>query len=336
MARVALLGIGQVSACGAGIESLRRALSGESPRPTPMEYSDGRSSRTFPALLAAPGDWKSVLPPRKVRRLDPFSRNSLLSAVLAIQDAGVEFPDPSRVGIIAATGYGPVRITFSILDRIIDRGDEFASPMEFSISVHGAPSSSLSSFFGVRGPCLTVTGFSHAWPRALLTAVDWIGSAAVDHVLALAADEVHELAGYALARRSDAGSGEIRPLDFDRCTYVPGETYVTFLLAREGLHEAEHGFLRPPLFVHDVTSSDPPDLPEPLLLSAAGSVREAAGYRALASRVERPLAHASLWGGNPTSDSMSCAAAATLDSSSITVASCNERGGAALVTLEAP
>jgi 3-oxoacyl-[acyl-carrier-protein] synthase II len=331
MERAAILGIGQVSACGAGVDSLQRALSGARPDPCPLQFKGGSSH----AFLADPGDWKQVLLPRKVRRLDAYSRNSLLSAALALDDAGLELPDPTRVGIIAATGYGAVRITFSVLDRIIERGDEYASPMEFSISVHGAPASSLSSFFGVRGPCLTVTGFDHAWPRALSTAAHWMKTGVVDAVLALAADEVHELCGYALSGRSDATGVGIEPLDFDRCTWLPGETYVTFLLAREGLRPASRGFVRPPRFVANVREAGL-DLPDPVVLASCGSVRQAAGYRALAAR--DPLAFSHLWGANPTSDSMSCAAAVLSlgGAPSMTVASCSDTGSAALVTLEAP
>jgi len=243
MASASILGIGQVSACGAGVEALRRALDGQPPARGSLTYRTGQGTAAFPAFIADPGEWKEVIPARSARRLDAFSRNSLLAASLAVADAGIELDDPARVGVVAATGHGPVRTTFSLLDRMIDRGDDFMSPMEFSISVHNAPAAILSSFFGVQGPCLTVTGFLLAWPQALGLAVDWISSGTVDLVIALAADEVHEVMAYVRSRQGPAEPP------------FPGETYAAFLLGR---HEraGTRGRLTAPRFVQEMDGED--------------------------------------------------------------------------------
>ena len=239
MAAVSILGAGQVSACGPGLDAVRAALDGAPPAAGSLAHRTG----SVPAFLADPGDWKQVIPARRVRRLDAFSRNSLLAASLALRDAGAEITEPSRVGIVAATGHGPVRTTFSLLDRMIDRGDDFMSPMEFSISVHNAPAASLSSLLGLQGPCLTVTGFRLAWPEALGRAVDWIASGAVDRVIALAADEVHEVMAHARSRR-----GAVEPPH-------PGETYAALLLGRPG-DAGARSLLREPRFVQDLDGVD--------------------------------------------------------------------------------
>lgn len=318
MSRAAILGIGQVSGCGPGVESLRRALAGRPPAPASVEHAGG----ALPAFLADPGDWKQVLGPRAVRRLDAFSRNSLLSAVLALRDSGEDLGDPARVGIVAATGYGSVRTTFSLLDRIIDRGDEFMSPMEFSISVHNAPATSLASYLDVQGPCLTVTGFSHAWPHALGTALDWLEGGSVDLVLAIAADEVHEVMAYALAGRRAEG-------------VVPGETYVAFLLAREQEHEARRGMMLEPRFLE---GSQLERVPGPVIVAGSGPVGGSDDGDALQVLGDRAVSYASLWGRNPTSDAMSAAAASLgLEDGTGTrfsVASTSPDGGIALVTVE--
>jgi len=232
MTAASILGVGQVSACGPGVDALRAAIEGAPPAADPLTHRSG----SFPAFLADPGDWKSVIPARRARRLDAFSRNSLLAASLCLADAGEEIAEPGRFGVVAATGHGPVRTTFSLLDRMIGRGDDFMSPMEFSISVHNAPAAAISSFLGLQGPCLTVTGFHLAWPQALCRALDWLSGGSVDRVVALAADEVHEVMAYARSAQGD-----------DRAPY-PGETYAALLLGRPG-EAGARGLLQAPRLV---------------------------------------------------------------------------------------
>ncbi len=242
MASASILGIGQVSACGPGARALQAALD-RPPAAGSLAYATREGRASFPAHLADPGDWSEVIPARRARRLDAFSRNSLIAASLAVADAGSALDDPARVGVVAATGHGPVRTTFSLLDRMIDRGDDFMSPMEFSISVHNAPAATLSSFFGLQGPCLTVTGFHLAWPQALCRAVEWLASGTVDRVIALAADEVHEVMGY------------VRGIEGPAAAPFPGETFAALLLGGQGTTGAR-GRLLAPRFVQELDGQD--------------------------------------------------------------------------------
>jgi len=352
----AILGVGQVSACGAGVEALRAALAGERRPPSEIEYRKGSSRARLPVLLADAGEARSLLPGRAARRLDAFSRNSLLSALLAARDAGVSFEDPDRVGVVAATAHGPIRTSFAFLDRIIDRGDDFASPMEFSISVHNAPASALASLMGIRGPCMTVTGFDLAWAGALAAAIGWMEADLADIVVALAGDEVHEVMAYALDRRGGWEGGDgIRPLDLDRTTAIPGETYAALVLGRPGLGRPRYGIVHEPVF-HPVAADAA--APPVLVLAADGSA-DRPGYRALASKASRVVSYSALWGSSPTGDALATAAAAVcirdgviyppppgsglgigpspepLGAGSLAVASCTARGEASIIALEA-
>jgi hypothetical protein len=260
-----ILGIGQVSACGAGVESLRRALEAPAPVPAPV---DG-SVTGLRALVADPGDWRSVIPARAARRLDAFSRGGLLAAALALGDAGLEIGDPARIGVAAATGHGNV------------------SPMEFSISVHNAPVSAITSTLGIQGPCTTLTSFSHAWSGALTAAIVWLERRVADHVLVLASDEVHEFMGYAIRARG--------------LEQVPGESYACLLLGRQG-----HGYGR---VLAPLGQAGPP------APGSGGAVVAASSGPAGLVPHDRPAGASSythLWGQSPTSDAMATAAAALL------------------------
>jgi 3-oxoacyl-[acyl-carrier-protein] synthase II len=243
--------------------------------------------------------------------MDSFAQRFLLASLLAWRDAGGSVEDPARVGIVVATGYGPLVTSFGFLNDIIELGDELGSPFLFSASVHNAPASVISSALGVQGPCLTVTAFAHAAARAIGVAFDWLEERQADRVLVAAGDEFHEVLGYCLLRIGDCpADGRIHPYDFERCTYVPGETFAAMVLARGDEGPAPWGYLERPSFFRGDRPSEVVARPGPVFLSAKGEKAQGGAYRLLA-RAGRPVAaYTPLWGASPTSDAMTVLAAA--------------------------
>jgi 3-oxoacyl-[acyl-carrier-protein] synthase II len=306
MKRAAVLGLGQVSAVGTGVEALRQALQGRPPAP---EWASGRGDdRPVAVLRARPVGLEQQVNPRLVRRLDAYSRATLLAGLTAWREAGTEGVAPERAGVILATGYGPLGTAFAFIDDLIDKGDSLGSPVLFAGSVATAPVSSLTTTLDLRGPSLTLTSYSLAWPRALALALGWLDRRTVDRVLLVSADELHEVAIYARGRKGESPrDGVIRPLDFDACTHVPGEAYSALVLARPGEGRARWGTIEEPRF----DAEDPPVLaPEtPVFLAAAGNQAEGATYRRLAGTTSRLAAYSGLWGASPTGDAL-CAVSA--------------------------
>ena len=320
MSRVALAGLGQVSAAGAGREALRQALGGARPEPEWLPAFRGADGPPVPVLRAKVGHARGLIAPGAARRLDDFSLPALCAALLATQECGVRLPDPERVGIVVATGYGALGSTFAFLSDIVDKGDALASPIHFAQSVHNAPAFVISSALGVMGPSTTVTGFALAWPRALEMAVDWLELGRCDLVLLCSADELHPVAGYALRQLGGwAEDGRMRPLELDVPSYVPGESFTAMALGRPSDVPASWGLLEAPRFVHTADPSlnaEPaaPDAagPEIWLLAASGQPSDAAGYRALTRGARAVGAYGALWGASPTADAMTVAAAALM------------------------
>ncbi len=203
-------------------------------------------SGPVPVYEASVDDLDRFMPRRALRRLDKFTRMALLASFMAVKDAGLPIEDRSRIGIVFGTGFGPLETTFRYQDKIIDQGDRGASPTLFANSVHNAPASAVSIFMKIKGPCLTITNFERTTTEVLRSASAWLSRGTVDYVLAGVGDEYCAVLGYAL-RRLGAGkpnrdregaavhteSARIDPLRFDRCSYVPAEGFVTFLLGRE-------------------------------------------------------------------------------------------------------
>jgi len=307
--RLAVLGAGQVSACGRGVDALRKALRGALPAPTRARHPHAVPDASVPVFVADPTGIEEVIGPRKASRLDAFAKRFLLAAMLAKEDAGEDPIDPERIGAVVATGYGPLRTTFGFLDGIIDDGDDMGPPFLFSGSVHNAPAAAISAFLGFQGPTLTLTAFAHGWARALEVAAGWLGEGTVDRVVVGAGDEYHELVSRGLAARGGwPADGRIRPLDFDACSYVPGETFVALVLGRAEETRSRWGSVEPPRFF-DGTASVPSLADAPVYLGAKGERAAGPAYRAVACKVRSVLGPASIWGANPTSDAMTSLAA---------------------------
>lgn len=246
--RLAIRGLGMTGGFGAGVDALRTAVQTGTitTRPTAVEHHDGVSD-IFSAYLADTGTLDEFLPKRELRRIDHFSKMTLLGAHLALQDAGLlsaELPvqDRSRIGVVVASGYGPLKTTFNFLDSYLDFGYACSSPTHFSNSVHNAAAAHVSMQLKLTGPSLTVTQFEMSVASALLTARQWLAEGRVDQVLFGAVDEYCEVLRY--CRREFFGvaeQGPLKPLDFDRQTAMVGEGAVFLVLSRE--EQARYGYI---------------------------------------------------------------------------------------------
>jgi 3-oxoacyl-[acyl-carrier-protein] synthase II len=258
-------------------------------------------------MKARPEGVEKKANPRALRRLDPFSQRALYAALLAIEDSGLGLVAPERVGVLFATGHGPVGTTFAFLDETIDHGDGLGSPITFANSVHGAAAAAISSTVGLRGPMLSVTGSFAPWAQAIDLAIDWLERGQAERVLLVSGDEFHPVAGWGIRRLGGGDSERVQVLDFERCTLVAGETFTAFLLGRCGAVDAKHGLLgEPVLFGGALPAGDE----VPLFLSACGDRREGAGYLSVARGAKAVAAYGSIWGANPTAEAMTAMTAA--------------------------
>jgi len=232
--RLAIQGIGITGSFGAGVDALRTALQSKSiaPQQLTVEHHDGDSD-SFPVYRATTTGLERFLPKRELRRIDHFSKMTLYAAHLALEDAGLLETDRSRIGVVVASGYGPLKTTFNFLDSYLDFGYSCSSPTHFSNSVHNAAAAHVSMQLKLTSPSLTVTQFEMSVASALLSAWQWLAEGRVDRVLFGAADEYCEVLRY--CRRhffTDGEQGPLRPLELDAQTAMAGEGAMFMVLER--------------------------------------------------------------------------------------------------------
>lgn len=186
---VSIRGIGPLGAFGAGRESLAAALHLNETSQCPQN-----GCRVFKADTSPLSNFVSA---GKMRRMDHYASMVLLSAGLALEDAGLTGEEKKQTGIILSTGHGPIETGFSFLESFIDKGDSLSKPTRFSTSVHTFAASSLSLIFGIDGPVLNVSEFNLSFVSAMITAVTWLKEKRVSHVLVGGVDELSNAAMYA-------------------------------------------------------------------------------------------------------------------------------------------
>jgi 3-oxoacyl-[acyl-carrier-protein] synthase II len=135
----------------------------------------------------------NFFPPRVLRQCDHFSRLAILGACLAAQNAGLNPTELGNCGIVLATGYGPATPTFDFLDSLLDYGEQMASPLAFSLSVHNIPAAIVAKTLQIQGPCATVCQYESSVASGLLLASQWLDDKRIDRVLFGAVDEYTDL-----------------------------------------------------------------------------------------------------------------------------------------------
>ncbi|MCD6269604.1 MAG: beta-ketoacyl synthase chain length factor [Deltaproteobacteria bacterium] len=193
---LAINGIGPVGAFGAGMADLKAALSNDIKiTPEIARIQTRAGDYDLPIFRADSKPLAEFIKPRKLRRLDNFSRLALLGAVLAVKDTAMDLTGP-QTGLIVASAHGASATTFAFLDSVIDDGDALASPTMFSNSVHNAAASHIAEHFAITGPTLSLTQGSDSLTMALLTAGQWLESGRVDTILCGVIDCYCDVLGY--------------------------------------------------------------------------------------------------------------------------------------------
>ena len=193
--RISVTGLGAVGGFGCGAKALL-----EPSAPGVLCIPWGETFREFPAFRADTTPLERFVPKRNLRRIDAFSRMSLLGAHLALEDAGLPYQGLAGLGLVLASAYGATATTFDLIDSMIEAGDVCSSPIHFAGSLHNTPASHLAIQLGATGPSLTLSLFEDLVPTALLSARLWLEEGRVDRVLVGAVDELSDLTGYLWAR----------------------------------------------------------------------------------------------------------------------------------------
>ncbi|MDR1942229.1 MAG: beta-ketoacyl synthase chain length factor [Endomicrobium sp.] len=129
---------------------------------------------------------------KRLRRLDNLQKLALLACAKTLDGAAIDLNLPKEnIGLIIATGKGPVVATCGFMDSIIDDGDTLASPLAFSASVHNSLETAVTLALNLRGACVSLSGGAKTFENALTTAKIWLSENRCESVLLCAADEIN-------------------------------------------------------------------------------------------------------------------------------------------------
>ncbi len=306
--RIGIQGVGLTGGFGSGVDSLQTALQFGKVVTQQREALHNGEVDIYPAYLASLDRLEEFIPKRALRRIDHCSRMTLLAAQLALQDAGMPESERSRIGVIIASGYGPLQTTFDFLDSYLDFGYACSSPTHFSNSVHNAAAAHVSMQLKTTAPSLTVTQFEMSVPSALLTAQQWLTEGRVDRVLFGAVDEQCDVLRYCRRQFFAAGEqGPLQPLAFDTQSAVVGEGAVFLLLTRDEV--AAYGHIdEVRLGNHSVAPLCLSD--DDLLILGADGHKECGRWYTQAARGREVAAYASFYGSFPAAAGFDLAVAA--------------------------
>jgi 3-oxoacyl-[acyl-carrier-protein] synthase II len=308
MKSASIQGIGIVSACGRGTDSLRAALGSGWRPPALAAVSGGRELPVYPVPAGALDD-KSL--GRKVRRADRLAKLAVFAAADALAEARLpETLDRSRLGLIVSSALGTHGTTFQFLDEILTYGDAGVSPTVFSHSVQNAPAAYIASALDLRGPALTLTQMPFAFHHGLLLAAGWLASGRCDQVLVGSMEELGAVMNHVCrSMLVPATDGRIKPFAFAaRPESIPGEGSA-FLLLSAATRPGAYGVVRGVEVGEWVPPEQPPDLH---ILEADGMIADESAYVIPARTGSELAGYAPLFGSLPGGGALQVAVAALM------------------------
>lgn len=219
--RVAITGLGLVTAFGSGVEPLWRGL------------MEGRSAvaraRGFD-VSDLPVDHVAELPeidlsvrftPKQTAYWSRATRVAAWAAMEAWEDAGTPLVEPFRAGLFLGSGFGCTYELEEVYDGWRARGLRGIKPITIPRGMANAPASQIAMLLGLKGPCLTVSTACSSGALALGMAVDQIRHGGLDVCLAGGVEAALNASTFAawcslgvLSRRNDPTA--CRPFSADR------------------------------------------------------------------------------------------------------------------------
>ncbi|GLZ04855.1 3-oxoacyl-[acyl-carrier-protein] synthase 2 [Actinomadura sp. NBRC 104412] len=237
--RVAITGMGVITPAGETLDAFYANVHRGLGLAGPVTRFDADGLPTRIACEVHGFDATDYLPPKDVRRLDPFARFAVAAALRAVEDAGAPRGDPYRRGVVCGTALGGHHIVAEQALACARKGPLRVSGFLAPMGMDNSPAAAISARLGWLGPALTVNTACAAGATAIGEAVRWIRSGDCDTVLAGGTDAgVNRLmmAAFsrlrALSRRNDEPERASRPFDKARDGYVMGEGAAFLVLER--------------------------------------------------------------------------------------------------------
>lgn len=171
---------------------------------------------TIPAMDP---EYKTLIPPLQLRRMNRSMRMALFATKLALAEAGAETVD----AVITGTGLGCLKDSEKFVEQVLEREGEVLNPTPFIQSTHNMAAATLALALGCKGYNMTYTNNANSLESALLDGMLYLTEHPERQLLLGGVDELGgrstefwKLAGYLKTEQPgiptptlDAGIGEI-------------------------------------------------------------------------------------------------------------------------------
>lgn len=231
--RVVITGLGVVCPIGNTVadfwDSLEQGISGvrrlDHPLLEKFHVQIG-ATVTLPENYHAPFRQKKLLD-----RMDRYVVLGTCAGMQAIADSGLDIEaDPTRVGVIIASGEGGLDTQYEQITQINEKGLGFISPFYVSNVIPNTASALLSIERNIQGPSFSVNSACASSNHALGLAASLIRMGMADAIFAGGSESVLTMPSMAcfgimgaLSQRNDDPAHASRPFDRDRDGFVMGE-----------------------------------------------------------------------------------------------------------------
>ena len=230
--KIVITGIGAVAPNGNNVDEYWSNLTVGVSGIGPITYFDSSNHRVKIAGELNNFSPESILDPKEIRKLDPFSVYALVATHEAMSMSGLdsESCNPDRIGVTIGTGVGGIQ-TLEEQKRVIDqKGARRVSPQFVPKMIANIAGGHLSMHWNLKGPNQTITSACASATDAIGMAMRLIISGDADAMITggtEASVTALTIAGFAnmraLSQNNDNPERASRPFDKDRDGFVLGE-----------------------------------------------------------------------------------------------------------------
>ena len=241
-ARVAITGLGPITAAGVGVDGLWAGLRAERSPVRRVSRFDPSAWRCQIAAEVTDFDASDFMEGKAARRLDRFGQFAIASARLALQDAGLDGGarlDPDRVAVQMGSALGGIAYAEEQVGNLARGGLRAVDPRVALTTFGGAASCSAAIEFGFTGPNSTNAMSCASGTIAIGEAFRLIREGHADAALAGGIEAPLAPLSFgafaiirAMSTRNDDPERACRPFDRARDGFIMGEGACTLVLER--------------------------------------------------------------------------------------------------------
>jgi nodulation protein E len=184
--RVAITGIGTVSALGSNVPESWDSLRNGRPAIGPIEDPNLKTLRFHNAAIARNYDPSAHFAPGALDHLDRFAQFAVVAAREAVRDANIEWTDDlrQRTAVVTGSGIGGQSSQDLGFVNVYLQGRDRVHPLTIPRTMANAGASHISMEFGVTGPAFTLSTACSSSNHAIGMALQLLRSGTADMVLA--------------------------------------------------------------------------------------------------------------------------------------------------------